>query len=73
MDNVLHNGEVDRRPYLAPEHPRTLEREGRNPPALGRTKDHTYCELNRALLPAGAVSQHPRRLRNREEPAEATP
>ena len=72
MGNVLHNGEADRRLNLAPEHPQMLEREGRNPPATQKFKDHAYPDLNLTLLRALGVGQLSRWLMGREEQAEAT-
>ena len=72
MRDVLHNGEADRRPNLTPEYPRTLEREGRNPPERWNSKDHTYSVLNLAPLRAGGVVHRSSRLMGCLGLAEAT-
>ncbi len=73
MSDVLHSGEADRRPNLAPEHSRALEREGCDPPERRDFQASIYSKPNLAFRRARGLGQRSIRLRNREDPAEATP
>ncbi len=73
MGEVPHIGEAARRLNAAPEHLRTLAREGRIPRERRGPNGHVYSELDRALLSALGVGWRPRRLRSVEEPPEAAP
>jgi hypothetical protein len=73
MGEVPHIGEAARRLNVAPEHLRTLAREGRIPRERPDPNGRVYSEPGRALLSAMGVGRRPRRLRSREELPEATP
>lgn len=61
MSEALRMDEADVRLNLAPEHLRTLEREGSNPPARRDFQDHAYSKSNLAFLRAVGVGQLPKR------------
>lgn len=71
MHGVVHIGELARRLGCTPEHLRTLEREGRIPPARRDFNGRVYSEFDIALLRSMGVGQRPRRLRRAEEVLEA--
>jgi DNA-binding transcriptional MerR regulator len=64
---VFHIGEAARRIGCTPEHLRTLEREGRIPPARRDLNGRIYSEFDLALLKGIGVGSRPRRLRRPEE------
>ncbi len=68
---VLHIGEAARRIGCTPEHLRTLEREGRIPPARRDHNGRVYSEFDIALLKALGVGSRPRRLKSAQEVMEA--
>jgi DNA-binding transcriptional MerR regulator len=69
---VLHIGEIARLLGCTPEHIRTLEREGRIPPARRDLNGRVYSEFDIALLKALGVGSRPRRLKSPEEVLETT-
>jgi DNA-binding transcriptional MerR regulator len=73
MSAALHIGEAARRLNVTPEHPRTLEREGRIPRAPRDLNGRIYSELDLAFLRAMGVGRRPRQLRSVEEPPGAAP
>jgi DNA-binding transcriptional MerR regulator len=73
MGEVPHIGEAARRLNAAPEHLRTLAREGRIPRERQDPNGHVYSEPDRALLSAMGLGWRPRRLRSLEGLPEATP
>lgn len=66
MGEVPHIGEATRRLNVAPEHLRTLAREGRNPREKRDPNRRVPSELGRTLLRTMGVKRHPRRLRSLE-------
>jgi hypothetical protein len=64
---VFHIGEAARRIGCTPEHLRTLEREGRIPPARRDFNGRINSEFDIALLKGMGVGSRPRRLRRPEE------
>jgi DNA-binding transcriptional MerR regulator len=64
---VFHIGEVARRLSVTPKHLRTLEQEGRIPPARRDFNGRIYSEFDIALLRALGVGQRPRKLKRAEE------
>ncbi len=64
---VFHIGEAARRIGCTPEHLRTLEREGRIPPARRDFNGRIYTEFDIALLRSMGVGSRPRRLKRAEE------
>jgi hypothetical protein len=64
---VWHIGGVSRQLGVSPEHLRTLEREGRIPPARRDFNGRVYSEFDIALLRALGVGSRPRRLKTAEE------
>jgi DNA-binding transcriptional MerR regulator len=67
MDGLVHIGEAARRLSCTPKHLRTLEQEGRIPPARRDYNGRVYSEFDIALLKALGVGQRPRRLKSAEE------
>jgi DNA-binding transcriptional MerR regulator len=68
MDGVeFHIGEVARRLSCTPKHLRTLEREGRIPPARRDYNGRIYTEADIALLQAMGIGSRPARLKSLEE------
>jgi DNA-binding transcriptional MerR regulator len=68
MDGVVfHIGETARLLGCTPEHIRTLEREGRIPPARRDLNGRVYSEFDIALLRAVGVGSRPRRLKSADE------
>jgi DNA-binding transcriptional MerR regulator len=68
MDGVVfHIGETARLLGCTPEHIRTLERQGRIPPARRDYNGRIYTEFDVALLRALGVGSRPRRLKTAEE------
>ena len=68
MDRIeFHIGEAARRLSVSPKHLRTLEREGRIPPARRDLNGRVYTEFDIALLKALGVGTRPRRLKRAEE------
>ena len=64
---VFHIGEAARRIGCTPEHLRTLEREGRIPPARRDVNGRIYSEFDIALLKSMGVGQRPRKLKRAED------
>ena len=64
---VFHIGEAARRIGCTPEHLRTLEREGRIPPARRDFNGRIYTEFDIALLRSMGIGSRPRRLKRAEE------
>ena len=64
---VFHIGEAARRLSVTPKHLRTLEQEGRIPPAHRDCNGRIYSEFDIALLRSMGVGQRPRKLRRAEE------
>jgi DNA-binding transcriptional MerR regulator len=71
MDSVLHIGAAARRLGVTPKHLRTLEREGRIPPARRDFSGRIYSEFDIALLKSMGVGSRPRKLKRAEEVLEA--
>lgn len=67
MSDAFHIGEASRRLKVTPEHLRTLERQGRIPPARRDLTGRVYSEFDLALLRALGVGQRPTRLRRPED------
>lgn len=68
MDGIeFHIGEVARRIGCTPKHLRTLEREGRIPPARRDLNGRVYSEFDIALLRSMGVGARPRKLKRAEE------
>jgi DNA-binding transcriptional MerR regulator len=63
----FHIGEAARRIGCTPEHLRTLEREGRIPPARQDFNGRIYSEFDIALLRSMGIGSRPRKLRRPEE------
>ena len=63
----FHIGEAARRIGCTPEHLRTLEREGRIPPARRDFNGRIYTVFDIALLRSMGVGSRPRRLKRAEE------
>jgi DNA-binding transcriptional MerR regulator len=63
----FHIGEAARRIGCTPEHLRTLEREGRIPPARRDFNGRIYSEFDIALLRSMGIGSRPRKLRRPEE------
>jgi DNA-binding transcriptional MerR regulator len=64
---VFHIGETARLLGCTPEHLRTLEREGRIPPARRDFNGRVYSPFDIALLKSMGVGQRPHRLKSVEE------
>jgi predicted transcriptional regulator len=60
-------GETSRRLGVSPEHLRTLERDGRIPPARRDYNGRIYTEFDIALLKSMGVGSRPRKLKRAEE------
>lgn len=68
MDGVeCHIGETARRLKVTPKHLRTLEREGRIPPARRDFNGRIYTESDIEILRRIGVGSRPRKLRQPEE------
>jgi DNA-binding transcriptional MerR regulator len=67
MDGLFHIGEAARRLSVTPKHLRTLEQEGRIPPARRDFNGRIYSEFDMALLRALGVGSRPRRLKSADE------
>jgi DNA-binding transcriptional MerR regulator len=63
----FHIGEAARRIGCTPEHLRTLEREGRIPPARRDFNGRIYSEFDIAMLRSMGIGSRPRKLRRPEE------
>lgn len=71
MDGTaFHIGEAASRLGVTPKHLRTLEREGRVPPARRDFNGRVYTPFDIALLRALGVGFRPRRLKSAEEALE---
>jgi DNA-binding transcriptional MerR regulator len=64
---IYHIGEASRQLSVSPEHLRTLEREGRIPPARRDFNGRIYSDLDLALLRVMGVGRRPRKLKRAEE------
>ncbi len=64
---VFHIGETAQRLGVTPKHLRTLEQEGRIPPARRDHNGRIYSEFDITLLRALGVGSRPRRLKSAEE------
>lgn len=64
---VFHIGETARLLGCTPEHLRTLERQGRIPPARRDFNGRIYTEFDIALLRSMGVGSRPRHLKSAEE------
>ncbi len=64
---VFHIGEAARRIGCTPEHLRSLEREGRIPPARRDVNGRIYSEFDIALLKSIGIGSRPRKLKRAEE------
>jgi len=72
MNSVaLHISEAARQLGVTPKHLRSLEREGRIPPAHRDFNGRIYTKFDLALLRSIGVGSRPRRLRHAEEVLEA--
>ena len=72
MDGLVFQiGEAARRLSVTPKHLRTLEQEGRIPPARRDYNGRIYSEFDIALLRALGVGSRPRRLKSADEVLEA--
>jgi DNA-binding transcriptional MerR regulator len=70
MDSVsFHIGEAARRLGVTPKHLRSLERQGRVPPARRDFNGRVYSVSDIASLKAMGVGARPRRLKQVEETA----
>jgi hypothetical protein len=68
MDGTeFHIGHVAKRLSVTPKHLRTLEREGRIPPARRDVNGRIYTEFDIALLRSMGVGARPRKLKRAEE------
>ena len=72
MDGVVHIGEAHigeaaRLLSVSPKHLRTLERDGRIPPARRDFNGRVYSEFDIALLKSLGIGYRPRRLKRPEE------
>jgi DNA-binding transcriptional MerR regulator len=72
VDGVVHIGEAHigeaaRLLSVSPKHLRTLERDGRIPPARRDFNGRVYSEFDIAVLKSMGVGRRPRRLRRVEE------
>jgi hypothetical protein len=68
IDEALrHIGGASRELGVSPEHLRTLEREGRIPPARRDFNGRVYSEFDIALLRSMGVGRRPRKLKRPEE------
>ncbi len=64
---AFHIGEAAQQLGVTPKHLRTLEREGRIPPARRDFNGRIYTEFDIALLQHMGVGSRPRRLKRVEE------
>ncbi len=68
MDSVGHHiGEAAQQIGCTPKHLRTLEREGRIPPARRDLNGRVYSECDIELLKSMGVGSRPRKLKRAEE------
>jgi DNA-binding transcriptional MerR regulator len=67
MEDAVHIGAAARFLGCTPKHLRTLEREGRIPPARRDFNGRIYSPTDIALLKALGVGKHPARLKTVEE------
>ena len=71
MDREIRISEVARELGVSPQHIRTLEWQGRIPPARRDFNGRIYTEFDIALLRALGVGSRPRRLKSTDEVLEA--
>lgn len=64
---AFHIGEAARRLKVTPKHLRTLEREGRIPPARRDFNGRIYTDFDVALLKRMGIGSRPHRLKRSEE------
>lgn len=67
MEEVVHIGEAARQLGVTPTHLRTLESQGRIPPARRDFNGRIYSPFDIAVLRSIGVGARPRRLRTAEE------
>ncbi len=67
MEGIVHIGEAAKLLGVSPEHLRTLERQGRIPPARRDFNGRIYSQFDIALLRSIGIGSRPRRLRPAEE------
>ena len=67
MEGDVHITEASRRLGVTPTHLRTLEAQGRIPPARRDYNGRLYSEFDIALLRSMGIGSRPRRLRRAEE------
>ena len=72
MDGVVHISEAARLLSVSPKHLRTLEREGRIPPARRDFNGRVYTPFEIELLRRLGVGSRPRRLERPEDVLGAT-
>jgi DNA-binding transcriptional MerR regulator len=72
MEDMVHIGEAAARLSVSRKHLRTLEREGRIPPARRDRDGRIYTEFDLALLRSMGVGQRPRKLRRAEDVLESS-
>lgn len=72
MDGMVHISEAARQLSVTPYYLRTLEWQGRIPPARRDLNGRIYSEFDIALLKSMGVGTRPRRLRRAEEVLEGT-
>jgi hypothetical protein len=73
VSKAVHIGEAALLLSVSPKHLRTLERDGRIPPARRDFNGRTYSEFDIALLRAMGVGSRPARLLTVEEVVGAKP
>ena len=66
-EGTVHIGETARRLGVTPQHIRTLERQGRIPPANRDFIGRTYSESDIAMLRSMGVGSRPKKLRRVED------
>jgi DNA-binding transcriptional MerR regulator len=64
---VFHIGQASRQLGVTPKHLRTLEQEGRIPPARRDYNGRIYTEFDVALLRSMGVGSRPHRLKSAKE------
>jgi DNA-binding transcriptional MerR regulator len=67
MEGMVHIGEVAARLSVSRKHLRTLERQGRIPPARRDFNGRIYSDFDIALLKSLGVGARPRKLKAPEE------
>jgi len=67
MSTGMHISQAARELGVTPQHLRTLERQGRIPPARRDFNGRIYTPFDLALLKSVGIGTHPARLRSAEE------